>query len=348
MLRALAISSVGCALEDGTAFGAPYVIAAEPAPRIEAGSVVFTASYKSPCAGGASVFEARRFGEDASDGAPAILQSSCMLVVYRHEPECASPLPFEEELTMEIRTPLPESASSAGLGNKMLACPPGSLYEMVKLQDAAATPRQLSFMTGLSTPTPPATKPLDWDEEEDGLWEPPAAAASSVAAASFADDSVGSDDPEEEATRVANVSGSATSTHLPTRAPLLRLAPSVHLSPSALTPLGIPATDDAGARDADARGLGQLPAPLRGEARGQRAVRVLHRPDGLGAAQEGRQRGRRGRRGRRQRERRRERRGARLRVCQRVCRCDGWRDGPGRRGGRRVGVGAVALDTWRV
>ena len=47
-------------------------------------------------------------------------------------------------------------------------------------------------------------QPEGWDEEEDGLWEPPAGAA--AAAVSFKDDSVGSDDPEEEATRVANVS----------------------------------------------------------------------------------------------------------------------------------------------
>ena len=230
MLSALALSSAGCAVEDGTAFGAPYTIAAEPAPRVEAGSLVFTATYSSPCAGGASEFEARRFGEDASDGAPAILQSSCMMVAYRHTPECDSPSPFEEEVTMEIRATLPDSAASVGLGDKMLACPPGSLYEMVKLSDAAATPKKPSFMAGLSTP--PATKPLDWDEEEDGLWEPPAAAV--AAAASFKDDSVGSDDPEEEATRVANVSCSANRALLPT---LVSLPPSLALTPPApLTP----------------------------------------------------------------------------------------------------------------
>jgi len=232
MLSALALSSAGCAVEDGTAFGAPYTIAAEPAPRVEAGSLVFTATYSSPCAGGASEFEARRFGEDASDGAPAILQSSCMMVAYRHTPECDSPSLFEEEVTMEIRATLPDSAASVGLGDKMLACPPGSLYEMVKLSDAAATPKQPSFMAGLSTSTPPATKPLDWDEEEDGLWEPPAAAV--AAAASFKDDSVGSDDPEEEATRVANVSCSANRALLPTLdspPPSLALTPPAPLTP---------------------------------------------------------------------------------------------------------------------
>ena len=47
MFSTLAISSLGCAIDDKTAFGAPYTIAAEPAPRVESGALVFTATYSS-------------------------------------------------------------------------------------------------------------------------------------------------------------------------------------------------------------------------------------------------------------------------------------------------------------
>ena len=43
---------------------------------------------------GGSSFEVTRFGEDAGEAAPAILSQSVMLVAFRHEPECASPLPL--------------------------------------------------------------------------------------------------------------------------------------------------------------------------------------------------------------------------------------------------------------
>ena len=49
MLFTLPTLALGCAIEDGTAFGAPYSIAATPAPLIDAGSLVFTATFDSAC-----------------------------------------------------------------------------------------------------------------------------------------------------------------------------------------------------------------------------------------------------------------------------------------------------------
>ena len=173
--------SLGCAIEDGTAFGAPYSIAASPLPRIDGSDVVFTATYSSPCDGGSSEFEAQRFtSEDAREGAPAILQQSLMLVAVRHAPACASPSPFEREVTLEVRTPLPASARAFG-AERMLACPPGSSFDMVKLSSAAsttaATTTAAAAAKGLlgyyrhSTYSSPPGRPADWDEDEDGPWE---------------------------------------------------------------------------------------------------------------------------------------------------------------------------------
>ena len=175
--------SLGCAIEDGTAFGAPYSIAASPLPRIDGSDVVFTATYSSPCEGGGSEFEAQRFtSEDAREGAPAILQQSLMLVAVRHAAACASPSPFEREVTLEVRTPLPASARAFG-AERMLACPPGSSFDMVKLSSAASTtptttaPAAAKGLLGFyrhsaySNPNPPPSRPADWDEDEDGPWE---------------------------------------------------------------------------------------------------------------------------------------------------------------------------------
>ena len=68
MLFLPAALSLGCAIEDGTAFGAPYSIVASPLPRIDGSDVVFTATYSSPCDGGGSEFEVQRFtSEDGED-----------------------------------------------------------------------------------------------------------------------------------------------------------------------------------------------------------------------------------------------------------------------------------------
>ena len=94
--------------QDGNAFpfGAPYSIAASPLPRIDGNDVVFTATYSSPCDGGRSEFEAQRFREEESGH---WAQQSLILVAVRHEPTCASPSPFEREVTLEVRAPLPAS-----------------------------------------------------------------------------------------------------------------------------------------------------------------------------------------------------------------------------------------------
>ena len=170
--------ALGCAIEDGTAFGSPYTIAATPAPRIDGSDLVFTATYSSPCAGAA--FEASRFAPECTDGdakchsKPAILSQSIMLVVARAEQTCGG---FDQEVTEEVRAELPEAAR--GVGNAVfLACPPGSWYEMVKVQDqapeAAAAP---AFMA-----------------------KPKAAFGAAPAAE---DETVEADDPEAEARRVA-------------------------------------------------------------------------------------------------------------------------------------------------
>ena len=169
--------SLGCAIEDGSAFGTPYTIAAVRLPRIDGSDILFTATYASPCEGGRSEFEAQRFGDESHEDVPAILQQSLVLVVLRHAPVCASPSPFEREVTVEVRAPLP--ASARGLGTeRMLACPPGSTYDMVKL---SAIPTAAAAAAGLlgyyphsaysSTQPELPSRPADWDEAEDGPWE---------------------------------------------------------------------------------------------------------------------------------------------------------------------------------
>ena len=167
MLFLPAALSLGCAIEDGTAFGAPYSIAASPLPRIDGSDVVFTATYSSPCDGGGSEFEVQRFTSEDGEAVPAILQQSLMLVAVRHAPACASPAPFERELTLEIRTPLPASVRAFG-AERMLACPPGSSFDMVKLSSAAPATASAEGLLGYSAPP---SRPADWDEEEDGPWE---------------------------------------------------------------------------------------------------------------------------------------------------------------------------------
>ena len=65
------IAALGCAIEDGTAFGAPFTIGATPAPFVEKGEVVFQASYKTDCPSSSS-FDLYRFGEEKAGetGAP--------------------------------------------------------------------------------------------------------------------------------------------------------------------------------------------------------------------------------------------------------------------------------------
>ena len=171
MLAPLLLASCGCAIEDGTAFGAPFSIAATPEPYTEDGHLIFTATYATACAGGGSSFAVTRFspGADAAEG--AWYRESIMLVAAREAAsDCSSPLPFETEHTEQIRAPLP-----AGLGGGVgvtssyfLACPPGSRYEMMKVSERVEGERP-SFLRS----TPPATRPADWDDEEDGAWEPP-------------------------------------------------------------------------------------------------------------------------------------------------------------------------------
>ena len=177
------------------------------------GHLVFTATYSSACPGGGAAFEVTRFGEDASDNAPNILKTSVMLVASRDEPSCANPSPFEMEVTVEVRAPLPALSGVALGATRFLACPPGSLYEMVRVDDASPSASVASRPSFLdrgrrTTTTPAATRPADWDEEEDGAWEPPPAAADAVAAvdavaAAADDESTAHADPEAEAARVA-------------------------------------------------------------------------------------------------------------------------------------------------
>ena len=169
MLFLPAALSLGCAIEDGTAFGAPYSIVASPLPRIDGSDVVFTATYSSPCDGGGSEFEVQRFTSEDGEAVPAILQQNLMLVAVRHAPACASPAPFERELTLEIRTPLPASARALR-AERMLACPPGSSFDMVKLSSVAPAPTTAAAKDLLGYSAPPS-RPADWDEEEDGPWE---------------------------------------------------------------------------------------------------------------------------------------------------------------------------------
>ena len=210
-MLALSTLSLGCAIEDGSAFGVPYQIAAEPAPRIDSGDLVFTATFSSPCAGDAAEFEAKRFGADAHDGAPAILQQTVMFVVERSEPGCAAPSPFEQEVTLEVRTPLPAEASGLGTDH-MLACPPGSVYEMVKLSNAPPPVLGKPAFLRSTTPSEPKAwmaKPADWDEAEDGVWEGGELDEQNLmvpASRVFDGSSLEvADEPEDEATRVAAV-----------------------------------------------------------------------------------------------------------------------------------------------
>ena len=187
LLLLLPTLSLGCAIEDGSAFGAPYSIAASPLPRIDGSDVVFTATYTSPCDGGGSEFEAQRFtSEDAREDAPAILQQNLMVVAVRHAPACASPSAFEREVTLEVRTPLPASARAFG-AERMLACPPGSSFDMVKLSTAASTTAPtttaaaakglLGYYRRSAYSSAPPSRPADWDEDEDGPWEAEGAVA---------------------------------------------------------------------------------------------------------------------------------------------------------------------------
>ena len=187
LLLLLPTLSLGCAIEDGSAFGAPYSIAASPLPRIDGSDVVFTATYTSPCDGGGSEFEAQRFtSEDAREDAPAILQQNLMVVAVRHAPACASPSAFEREVTLEVRTPLPASARAFG-AERMLACPPGSSFDMVKLSTAASTTAPtttaaaakglLGYYSRSAYSSAPPSRPADWDEDEDGPWEAEGAVA---------------------------------------------------------------------------------------------------------------------------------------------------------------------------
>ena len=164
-----------CAIEDGTAFGFPHTIAAEPAPHILDGQLKFIATFKSTCPVSNAAFEATRF---ASTSAPGILASSIMLVAVLDVPSCASPSPFEKEHIIEVSVPLPASALGAGLVDRFIACPPGSTFEMMKLSDRSASskPSFIAAAFAQTTAAPPATRPADWDDDEDCVWEAPAVA----------------------------------------------------------------------------------------------------------------------------------------------------------------------------
>ena len=148
-----------------------------------AGEVVFKATYMSPCPNnGGSDFEVTRFmGEKADGGASHqfLLSESIMLVASRQPPACDSPMPFEQEYTVEVRSLLPADLNLGIGGTKFLACPPGSMYEMVKLgTERAAAPGPAFLNAARATPSqqavvPPVSRPLDWDDEEDGVWQPP-------------------------------------------------------------------------------------------------------------------------------------------------------------------------------
>lgn len=166
LLALLAPAALGCGIEDGTAFGAPYVMAATPAPHISEGVLVFHATFSTSCPTESSTFEASRFGEGAGGDAPAVLRSSVVVVASRSEAPCASPLPFPAEVALEVRTPLPAMDIGVG-GSLFVACPKDSPYEMMKLEDAGAE-------RAAPAVAEPATRPAGWDEAEDGVWEPPA------------------------------------------------------------------------------------------------------------------------------------------------------------------------------
>jgi len=122
-----------------------------------------------------------------------------MLVASREAPDCATPSLVERDVTETVRLPLPEAAAQAAVGSKLfIACPPGSFYEMIALEEKVSSTLKPSFLSAAS-PTIrgalTATKPADWDEEEDGQWE--AAPETDVE-----DDSIASADPVKEAQRV--------------------------------------------------------------------------------------------------------------------------------------------------
>ena len=179
MLGPLLLATCGCAIEDGTAFGAPFSIAATPEPYTEGGHLIFTATYATACAGGGSSFAVTRFspGADAAEG--AWYREAIMLVAAREAANaCSSPLPFETEHTEQVRAPLPAGLAGGVGANYFLACPPGSRYEMMKVSErTGGTGARPAFLRSASTP--PATRPPDWDDEEDGHWEPPPSADAS-------------------------------------------------------------------------------------------------------------------------------------------------------------------------
>lgn len=121
-------------------FGAPYTLHAlgdaQP-PAIEGGAhVVLDVSYSTPCKGGGSSFQGTlvdKFG-------------SSVLIVARDEPECGAEgeALFASEWRGLVAVRLPENFTAAA--------PEEDLGEPSFLEKA--------------------TKPDDWDDEEDGAWEP--------------------------------------------------------------------------------------------------------------------------------------------------------------------------------
>jgi hypothetical protein len=85
---------------------------------------------------------------------------------------------------------------------------------MMRLSEgaAAASPTFVSSRAAAAAPAP-AVRPPDWDEEEDGPWEPPAGMQpAAVSADGDADDSVAHSDPAAEAVRVAAELATQTAT----------------------------------------------------------------------------------------------------------------------------------------
>jgi len=157
MLALAATLIPACPIEDGTAYGEPYTIAAKPAPHVSANELVFSATYKSMCTGGAAPFDVTKF--DSFD--PLVV-----LIASRGAASCARPTLEPQEYTHEVRLPMP--ASAFGFGDRYIGCPPGSAFEMMPLATKAAS----NPTSEASTPTESSTPPVDWDPEEDGVWEP--------------------------------------------------------------------------------------------------------------------------------------------------------------------------------
>ena len=196
-MLALFSLALSCPIEDGTAFGAPYTVAAEPPPYIEKGFLVFQATYTAGCGG--APFEVTRFGKEHAEDGPAILTSSVMLVAARSAPVCAAPSLVETEITEEIRAPLPAVALTPIAATRFFACPPGSLYEMMRVDERAVQTKPTFIDAKLSLE---GKQPPDWDEEEDGVWEPLSAGAGFGTAESH-DESTAYADPVQEARRVS-------------------------------------------------------------------------------------------------------------------------------------------------